>query len=428
MRQPTKPLALFTALGLLFFTICACSVGGGSTGVATATPGTAATGTPSAPACATSGSATAEAWINSTDSKQVFGSIGGGAATQLSNFTYPLGLPNEGTYGGPSLSGLAIAPDGHHLAVMAGIYQDAAQTGYPYIVDTTTHAVTRVTMTQYPVGGSRRLLSWADNHTLIILTGVLNVFGSSDPAGTAQSYDITTNTLTPLPGVTNPLEGVVRCSTLFWLSYSDLTNIGSAEPPISRGKVALNRYDLSSHAAVGTAITLGDYRADAGCACGLTLNVPGWDASPDGSHIAYQQTTVASPSGTITSQFFAANADGSGAIQILHGSTPGAIATSNSGAFLAISPNGMQVAVTGAEPTPDIVSGSMSGGDAKSYTPDAGGIPAWLPDSSGFDAITGSSSSNISRYLLSTPGEPGDGRAPSSSTVATAAIGVVSLP
>lgn len=444
MQHRTKPLALIGAIGLLFFTICACSAGGSSPAVGTATSGTQATKTPAAPPCATTASTTAEAWIDMPAGHQVSGSIGGAAATQLSNFVYPLGLPGETSIDMTELSDVALSPEGHHLAVNALLGFHDTVDGFPYLVDTTTHAVTQIPVTNDPfpdaaaegtsLGLTRRLLIWADNHTLIILSGRLYDPAAGLPASNAQSFDINTSTLTTLPGITSPIEGVVRCSTLFWLSISKSTMLNNgAEPPQYSGTVALNRYNLSTHAAIGAPIPMGDYRADAGCACGQVFNLPGWDVSLDGSHIAYQQIAVAVPSGNITSQFFAANADGSGAIQILHGATPGAVATSNTGTNLSISPNGKQVAVTYAQPTPDIVSGSMSGGDAKPYTPDAIGIPAWLHDSSGFDVDTTTptyavNSFTVMRYLLSTPGEPGDGRAPATSTIATNASTVVSIP
>jgi hypothetical protein len=82
------------------------------------------------------------------------------------------------------------------------------------------------------------------------------------------------------------------------------------------------------------------------------------------------------------------------------------------GATLSISPNGAYVAVTGATPTPDIATDSMSGGSVRYYTPDAYHLAAWLPDSSGFDALADTSTGeSIYRYLLSTPLN-GSGRAP----------------
>ena len=53
----------------------------------------------------------------------------------------------------------------------------------------------------------------------------------------------------------------------------------------------------------------------------------------------------------ITSTWFAANADGSGAVAILPK------LTSESGARMAISPDATQVAVTNANPTPNVASG-----------------------------------------------------------------------
>jgi hypothetical protein len=61
------------------------------------------------------------------------------------NFMYPLGIPDEGAVGNqPFLSFTAIAPDAAHLAV--AVQQDVPfmEEYNPYIVDTSTHAVTRV--------------------------------------------------------------------------------------------------------------------------------------------------------------------------------------------------------------------------------------------------------------------------------------------
>jgi hypothetical protein len=64
----------------------------------------------------------------------------------------------------------------------------------------------------------------------------------------------------------------------------------------------------------------------------------------------------------------------------------------------------------------------MAGGGVRFYTPDAASAPAWLSDSSGFDANTTSYPSvDTERYLLSTPPGPG-GRAPGSVLVANAQL------
>jgi hypothetical protein len=109
-----------------------------------------------------------------------------------------------------------------------------------------------------------------------------------------------------------------------------------------------------------------------------------------------------------SSKFYAANADGSGKVQIL------SQGTSNSPAFMVISPNGAQVAVTAANPTPNVLSGSMSGGGLRAYTPDSDSAPAWLADNSGFDTqMQGGQgvAAGLYRYLLSTPLNS-QGRAP----------------
>src|SRR5215813_6989680 len=85
--------------------LCSCtsltaSGGGGtptpvSTNVPPATP-TPVSGAPS-PTCASNATTTTEAWVTQGGEKpQVTGSINGGAETMLSNFVYPLGLPDEG--------------------------------------------------------------------------------------------------------------------------------------------------------------------------------------------------------------------------------------------------------------------------------------------------------------------------------------------
>jgi hypothetical protein len=379
--------------------------GGTSSVTATATPRTTTTGS-AGPVCATTASATAEAW---DFGQQVEGQINGGGATQLSHFQYPLGIPDENAVGNAPQTGfLAWAPDAKHLAV--AIMQDVPfSTEYnPYIVDTATHAPTRVPLsgaiTVPSEGTGRRILSWADTHTLILVQATNGPTG-----GAALSYDITSGNLTPLPGITGAVEGVVRCGTLFYSSYGAFTPVPGApatQTP-TKAPVLLHRYSLTAHAEAGNPIPLGDastYPGAEGQIAGL-----GWDVSHDGSKIAYQQTKVTYSGGNLvtTSTFWAANDDGTGAVRIL------TQATANSPAFLAIAPNGRQVAVTAANPTPNVLSGSMGGGSALSYTPDSDGAPAWLADSSGFDAqLQGGQgvSAGLYRYLLTAPIN-GQGRA-----------------
>lgn len=138
------------------------------------------------------------------------------------------------------------------------------------------------------------------------------------------------------------------------------------------------------------------------------VSLMGWDVSRNGTKLVYQQTSVslgATRSVTIASKFLVANADGSSPTSILQG------ATATSPAPLAISPDGQLVAVTGALPSPTVLSGSLSGGPAHYYQPDALGPPVWLAESTAFEAdnpLT-TTSNSIERYPLNTGGgqEPG---------------------
>jgi hypothetical protein len=169
----------------------------------------------------------------------------------------------------------------------------------------------------------------------------------------------------------------------------------------------LHRYDLSAQKEAGPPLTLGDTSTFDGAEGDVSLM--GWDVSRDGTKLAYQQTSVSAAAigpVAITSTFFAANVDGSRATLILDG------ATANSPVHLSISPNGQLVAVTNAEPSPTVLSGSISGGPAHYYQPDALGPPVWLANSSAFEAdnpLT-TNSNSIDLYPLNTSG----GRAPGS--------------
>lgn len=389
---------------VLAFAVSACA--GGTSSAVSGSPTVGATNTPApAPApCATRATAQGEAWA--TAAGQIVGTLAGGAVQTLGNFTYPLGLPDEVSSDPPHIDSIAWAPDGHHLAVMIGVtLPDTIPFEYPYIVDTATHTATRVTLPGIEPAGSRRLLAWADNATLLIFTGIEpQHVEAGDATGLAYRYDLTSGTVSTLPGIVSPAEGVVRCSTLFWLDLPALAVIGTTSfgTQVFRGQALLHRYNLATHTEIGSPISLGDTMSEEGSAAGPQVEAPGWDVSPDGTTLAYQQMTVAVPTGAISSHFFAAHADGSAAHPILNGG-PGA--TSNSPSSVSISPNGAQVAVTAAEPSPDVLSGAIAGGTLRAYTPDAPSEAAWLADSSGFDVVSylGGSTPALYRYLLSTP-------------------------
>lgn len=419
MRVRPHLARLLAPLPLIFtLALAACSSAAATTGHGTATTGGSHGGggsTPTPASCSNKATAQGEAWVSG---QQVAGTLNGGAVTTLSNFVYPLGIPDEGAVGNtPSPSFITWSPDGKHLGVMIQQIVPFSAEYDPFIVDTSTHAVTKV-----PLPGAisvpseetpKRLITWADNHTLIIMDGLAN-------APNVYSYDITSNALSTLPGISNAVEGVARCGVLYYLkltAFSPLAGDNSGNHfKVASGQI--NRYDLTSHTSIGSAYTIGDATTFAGSEGQITIM--GWDVSRDGTKVAYQQTKATLTPGqnagmALVSHFFAANADGSGATPILNGAPA---ATSNSESEIAISPSGALVAVTDANPTPNVLTGSMSGGSPRAYTPDATGTAAWLADSSGFDAskVSQSAVTDIYRYLLSTPLN-GAGQAPGTNQV-----------
>jgi hypothetical protein len=298
----------------------------------------------------------------------------GGSPTTLSNFVYPLGIPDENAVGNAPFPGFtAIAPDAHHLAVAIIQYAPNFTEYDPYIVDTTSHAVTRVPLphqiTTWSEQTPRRLFAWANTNTLII-------FGD-----TAYSYDVPSNTLSTLPGISGAVEGVVRCSTLYYLTFGTFAPLTAGSDP-NHNTVAptlIHRYDLSSHTAIGAPITIGQASTYGGAEG--QIDYGGWDASPDNSHLAYQAETVTFSGGQahIASHWFAANADGSSAVAILP------VATANTGARMSISPHGDWVAVTSANPAPNVLAAPMSGGATHFFDSPTGATqPAWRADNTTF--------------------------------------------
>ncbi|HKV83829.1 MAG TPA: hypothetical protein VJN88_04695, partial [Ktedonobacterales bacterium] len=322
---------------LLILALAACSsVAATSTGHPTATTGggAGATATPTPAPCATRATALGEAWDMG---QQVAGTVNSGAVTTLSNFVYPLGIPDENAVGNtPKPSFITWSPDGLHLGVLIQQVVPFSVEYDPYVVDTSTHAVTKV-----PLPGAlsvpseqtpKRMLTWADNHTLIIMSGIAS-------APNVYSYDITTNTLSTLPGIGGAVEGVARCGVLYYLKLTAFAPLAGDTSGnhymVATGQI--NRYNLATHTAVGGAYTIGDATTFGGAEGQVTIM--GWDVTRDGTRVAYQQTKATLTPGvnsgmTLVSHFFAANSDGSGASAILNAAPA---ATSNSECELAIS-------------------------------------------------------------------------------------------
>jgi hypothetical protein len=211
-----------------------------------------------------------------------------------------------------------------------------------------------------------RQAGWLDNNTIWYVENGLDTYA----LGAANST---------LVGATGGEDNVVRGSILYFSHFTSGYGPG--------GTAVLQRYNMSTHAALPGSVSLGTIP---GCECSPgDFRLPGFDVSPDGAHIAYQ---VATPAGdSITSQFFYANADGSGASRIAkYASRIAKYATAHSTVDMRISPNGALVAIAGAEPPPDVVTASVSSlgdnGDPNLhfYTPSSGSYPAWKWDNSAF--------------------------------------------
>lgn len=383
---------------------------------ATSTPTAISVGSPeptdTSGACTFPATGTTEAWICDG---QILASIAGNPATALSDFSYPLLVPNGPALSQSSPDALLWSPDGNHLAVAFAPAQPGAGINcYPYILDVQTQAITRVALPAYPTQAKAPTaahLAWADAQTLLIFGAAPAGSGATSPPGLAGSagttsyrYNLTSGKAAALPGITAAASGIVRGSLLFYLELTPLSQIAGA-PGFYKGAALLHRYDLTSQQELGTPLTLGDTLAST---TSSTMLIPGWDASPDGSQIVYQQTSVTLAAGaakpTVTSLFWAAQSDGSSPTPVLVG------VGSSSAARLSISPDGASVAATGIQPGPGTYADSLNGGALHAFTPASASAPAWLSDSSGFDASSDfAGDDDVIRYLLSTPGVPASG-------------------
>jgi hypothetical protein len=363
--------------------------------------------------CGTTPTAKAHSWVDAN--RQIVGAINGGPVSQISNFTYPLGLPFEDVMSPTRPGFTAWAPDGKHLATLLEVTNPAGVMSYPFVVDTSTHVATQV---QLPANmqmaspiemewARERSITWADNNDLLIfavMPAPLEIGGTSASKTTTYRYNLTAQTLAPLPGVTTAIQGVVRCDTLFYLELSQMKQFQpcTAGPGNTTfywflGGASLKRYSLTTQTLLGQPYSLGETASCPDFYHG-EVDAMGWDVTADGKKLAYQRTVVAGgqlnnppgyPAVKTTSEFQVVATNNPGTpTQILAG------AVSNANAYLAIAPDQKQVAVVasnslliGIPSTPDplIFTGFLNGGAATKHDPSAGGLPAWYADSTGFD-------------------------------------------
>ncbi len=368
----SRRLALIAPLIVTVLVLLAC----GGTATVTVSGGTPGTGTPaSGTATHTGPTATsvpapphAFAWVQFDGSHipQIWASLNGGTPAQITHLTF------SGDGCQPTSWGLPVfSPDLTHIASVLGyICGDGPVTGTVEIINASTGSYTDV-----PGGANanayanERSYGWVSSSQVWIL----NYNGLFE-------YTLGAASETALPGLpAYSFEGVLRGTTLFF------TTVTGGLPTYT---TTMRRYNISSHSLLGGSISLGTVH---GCACSPgDAHFQGWDASPDGSHVAYQVTTASGGPdfGIASSKIYYANADGSGASQIAsYMATTGLVR-------MQISPNGNLVAFTNAPPAPSVITASVSSpghsGDPNfhSYTPDAVAFPAWKWDSSQFWAAT----------------------------------------
>ena len=371
------PIVALLALALALAG-CSSTAGTTTTGTSTTGSGTGSTTTPTANVGDGVGAGTATpsvpapahafAWyqLDGSQVPQIWASLNGGASQQITHVA-PDGAAcvDQVAWGLPVFS-----PDLTHIVSSLGSYNcgDGGLTGQISIVSVSSGSVTPVgsaganTSIQLP----ERADGWMDNSTIwyVNYTGLYTyALGASNPT-----------LVTPL---NQPFDAVLRGSILFWAQFA---NTGSGGGPAT-----LHRYNISSHTDLGTSVSLGT-TTNCHCSAG-DLMIPGWDASADGSHIAYQVVSPSS-SGNLnevgSSHFYYANADGSGASQIA------SYVSTTHLARLQISPNGQLVAISSALPSPSVITASVSSpghsGDPNLhfYSPDGVSFPVWKWDSATF--------------------------------------------
>jgi hypothetical protein len=353
----------FMALALAIF---GCAVGGASGGGGTTGGPTA---TPAPPHHALAWFKTSGSGVDAVG--DLWASVDEAPAHQV---THTVSLHEECNYqihwGQPIFS-----PDLTHILAAQGAASctDGPEHGKLYVVDATSGAVSEV-----PGGGSRLSVyqsGWVDN-THIWWSDYRSVYTYALGAGSTTTLGAIGSTSGS--SYSNGGESHLRGNTLFFVSSSQ----SSPSSPIT---YALKRFDMTTHAVLGGSIALGSVTP---CQCSRgDQKDPGFDASPDGTHVVFQRVS-GSIDGGVTSQFFYAAADGSGESRIAR------FTTAHDFTSMQISPNGRLVAVTGATPAPstftaNVTSPGNSGDpDLHFYTSDASSYPVWKYDSSGFYAST----------------------------------------
>jgi hypothetical protein len=393
MRTRTG-LVVASVLLSIAVVVLGCAVGG-TTGAGTTTTSR-PTATPTPPPHAL-------AWFQ-TDSAgvgQVWASLNGGTARQITHLTVPSGACVRDDAFVPPI----FSPDLRHIVTSWSITScgDIGPADDLYVVDVSSGAATLIP----PDSGGlyflrERSAGWVDNSTMWFMDQ-LNLAQATiggSPTTLARIGTDTGNHQITL------MDATLRGHILFYVTetINAITSSSNVEYDYS-----LHRFDLTSRTTLAGSVNLGsawDCQCTAHAAYANSGLTPGFDVSPDGSHIVYQRVTPnpsTTSSGVASSQFFYANADGSGASRIA------SYATAASFAPMQLAPNGATVAVTHALPAPSVFTASVtSPGDRGDpgltfYTANAGSYPAWNWDGRSFWASTDFISGDLIQFTLGTP-------------------------
>jgi hypothetical protein len=387
---------LITSSGLLALALAifGCAVGGGTSGGGGTTGGPTATPTPPPHALA---------WFqnDSAGVGQVWASLNGGAASQITHLTVPSGeCVRDDNFVPPVFS-----PDLRHIVTSWSITScgDIGPADDLYVVDVSSGAASLVARDS---GGlyflRQRSAGWVDNSTLWFIDqlNLEQVAIGGAPTTLARIGTDTGNHQISL------MDAVLRGHTLFYVTETINTITSSSNVEYD---YALRRFDMSTHTTLGGPVNLGsawDCQCTAHTPFSSSGLTPGFDVSSEGSHIVYQRVTPNSSttsSGVASSQFFYANADGSGASRIA------SYATAASFAPMQLAPNGATVAVAHALPAPGVFTASVTSPGLRGdpgltfYTTDAGSYPAWSWDGRSFSASASFISGDIVQFTVGTP-------------------------
>jgi hypothetical protein len=235
-----------------------------------------------------------------------------------------------------------------------------------------------------------RSVGWIDDATLWYAGGNLAV------------YSLSAANVVTLPGTDGAYDAVLRGTTFFYLAATFSTSTASAT-------ASLRRYSLTTHSSLGVPISLGAFDLPTSLSQAGYIGLPGWDASPDGTHVAYQMMTAAAVSsgnhtGIASTLAYVASVDGSSPRPILQ-SMP-----MTSPLNLRFSPDGSQVAATEQIPGSDIASGCVASSGASgdpcvhTYTVPEElsdlAYPVWAPDGHSFLVGASSPGGGLWRYGL----------------------------